>query len=71
MLATFNEYHWSFLTCGTQISYKTNTVGRSVFNYGDLIWGDKNNKVLMDDMQILQKKGRKSYDEITTFILSH
>ena len=30
MLATFNEYHWSFLTCGAQISNKTNTVGRSV-----------------------------------------
>ena len=30
MLATINEYHWSFLTCGAQISYKTNTVGRSV-----------------------------------------
>ena len=30
MLATFNEYLWSFLTCGAQISYKTNTVGRSV-----------------------------------------
>ena len=32
MLATFNEYLWSFLTCGAQISYKTNTVGRSVDN---------------------------------------
>ena len=31
MLATFNEYHWSFLTRGAQISYETNTVGRSVF----------------------------------------
>ena len=30
MLATFSEYLWSFLTCGAQISYKTNTVGRSV-----------------------------------------
>ena len=30
MLATFNEYLWSFLTCGAQISYRTNTVGRSV-----------------------------------------
>ena len=30
MLATFNEYHWSFSTFGAQISYKTNTVGRSV-----------------------------------------
>ena len=30
MLATFNEYLWSFLTSGAQISYKTNTVGRSV-----------------------------------------
>ena len=32
MLATFNEYYWSFVTCGAQISYKTNTVGRSVFH---------------------------------------
>ena len=31
MLATFNEYHCSFLTCGAQISNKTNTVGRSVY----------------------------------------
>ena len=31
MLATFNEYLWSFLTSGAQISYKTNTVGRSVY----------------------------------------
>ena len=30
MLATINECHWSFLTCGARISYKTNTVGRSV-----------------------------------------
>ena len=30
ILATFNEYHWSFFTSGAQISYKTNTVGRSV-----------------------------------------
>ena len=30
MLATVNEYYWSFLTCGAQISNKTNTVGRSV-----------------------------------------
>ena len=30
MLATFNEYHWSFPTCGAQISYKINTLGRSV-----------------------------------------
>ena len=30
ILGTFNEYHWLFLTCGAQISYKTNTVGRSV-----------------------------------------
>ena len=33
MLATFNEYHWSFLTCGAQISYKTNTLCHSVYNY--------------------------------------
>ena len=31
MLATFNEYHRSFLTLSAQISYKTNTVGRSVY----------------------------------------
>ena len=31
MLATFIEYHRSFLTFSAQISYKTNTVGRSVF----------------------------------------
>ena len=33
MLATFNEYLWSFLTSGAQISYKTNTVGRSVYDH--------------------------------------
>ena len=33
MLGTFNEYHWSFLTCSVQISYKTITVGRSVVPY--------------------------------------
>ena len=37
MLATFNEYYWSFLTCGAQISYKTNTVGRSVVYVGFLL----------------------------------
>ena len=30
MLATFNDYLRSFLTCDAQISYKTNTVDRSV-----------------------------------------
>ena len=34
ILATFNEYHWSFFTSGAQISYKTNTVGRSVVPIG-------------------------------------
>ena len=37
ILATFNEYHWSFFTSGSQISYKTNTVGRSVFIIAFLI----------------------------------
>ena len=43
MLATFNEYHRSFLTCGAQISYKTNTMGRSV-EVGDLLKFSKRNK---------------------------
>ena len=32
MLATFNDYLRSFLTCDAQISYKTNTVDRSVYS---------------------------------------
>lgn len=30
-----------------------------LFDYADLVWGDKSNKVLMDDLQILQNKAAK------------
>jgi hypothetical protein len=28
-------------------------------DYGDLIWGDENNKLLMEDLQIMQNKAAK------------
>ena len=31
-----------------------------VFDYGDLVWGDKNNVTLMNDLQVLQNKAAKS-----------
>ena len=31
----------------------------SVFDYGDLVWGDKNNVTLINDQQILQNKAAK------------
>ena len=30
-----------------------------VFDYGDLVWGDKNNVTLMNDLQVLQNKAAK------------
>ena len=30
-----------------------------MFDYGDIVWGDKSNKCLMDDLQILQNKAAK------------
>ena len=30
-----------------------------IFDYGDIIWGDKNNKTLMASLQILQNKAAK------------
>ena len=36
-----------------------NSIILSLFDYADLVWGDKNNKVLMDDLQILQNKAAK------------
>ena len=30
-----------------------------VFDYGDIIWGDKNNATLMNDLQIQQNKAAK------------
>ena len=30
-----------------------------LFDYGDVVWGDKSNKCLMDDLQILQNKAAK------------
>ena len=50
------------------ISYKTNIVSRSVyvmtlivslFDYASIVWGDKNNKVLMNLLQVLHSKVAK------------
>ena len=32
-----------------------NSLVLPVFDYGDLVWGDKNNVILMNDLQVLQK----------------
>jgi hypothetical protein len=36
-----------------------NSIILPLFDYADLVWGDRNNKVLMDDLQILQNKAAK------------
>ena len=30
-----------------------------LFDYGDIVWGDKNNSTLMENLQILQNKAAK------------
>ena len=49
----------------TFISLKTrliiyNALILPLFDYGDIIWGDKNNFSLMDQLQILQNKAAKT-----------
>ena len=36
-----------------------NSLVLPVFDYGDLMWGDKNNVTLMNDLQVLQNKAAK------------
>ena len=36
-----------------------NAIILPLFDYGDIVWGDKSNKCLMDDLQILQNKAAK------------
>ena len=36
-----------------------NTIILPLFDYGDIVWADKSNKCLMDDLQILQNKAAK------------
>ena len=36
-----------------------NSLVLPVFNYADLVWGDKNNVSLMNDQQVLQNKATK------------
>ncbi len=31
-----------------------------LFDYGDIMWGDKNNSSLMDQLQVLQNKAAKT-----------
>ena len=36
-----------------------NSIVLPLMDYGDLVWGDKNNKTLMMDLQIMQNKAVK------------
>ena len=36
-----------------------NSIVLPLMDYADLIWGDKNNKLLMEDLQIMQNKAAK------------
>jgi hypothetical protein len=36
-----------------------NSLVLPIFDYADVIWGDKNNTVLMNNLQILQNKAAK------------
>ena len=36
-----------------------NSLVPSIFDYADLVWGDKDNVSLMEELQILQNKGAK------------
>ena len=36
-----------------------NSLVLSVFDYVDLVWGDKNNVTLMNDLQVLENKATK------------
>ena len=37
-----------------------NSLVAPLFDYGDIIWGDKNNETLMKDLQLLQNKAAKT-----------
>ena len=36
-----------------------NSLVLPLFDYGDIVWGDKNNSILMENLQILQNKAAK------------
>jgi len=36
-----------------------NSLVRLLFNYGNTIWGDKGNAILMNELQLLQNKAAK------------
>ena len=36
-----------------------NSLVLPIFDYADLVWGDKDNAVLMDNLQVLQNKAAK------------
>jgi hypothetical protein len=38
-----------------------------LFDYADIIWGDKNNTTLMDQLQILQNKAAKTILDALTY----
>ena len=67
MLATFNEYHWSFPTCGAQISYKTNTLGRSVESWHTAVINNaENNSMLLSGQYTMLKRKTCNISQGTT-----
>ena len=47
-----------FLDLGTRCLLPTSLV-LPLFDYGDTIWGDKNNSILMNSLQVLENKAAK------------
>ena len=44
----------------TRRIYVSTMVGIPILDYASIVWGDKNNKVLMDSIQVLQNKAAMS-----------
>ena len=57
------QYNLFFTKC-MQLGYQTEilyvtTMVIPILEYASIVWGDKNNKVLMDSIQVLQSKAAK------------
>ena len=47
-----------------------NSLVRTLFDYGDTIWGDKGNTTLMNELQLLQNKAAKITLSLPSFYSS-
>ena len=56
---TDDHYYYMSRTAPLTQSCKKPWWKRPLFDYGDIIWDDKNNATLMNDLQIQQNKAAK------------